>query len=147
MILFWKTIYVSSKGWGFWNRVPPDDPPGLSPLLSPFSSYAFSPADLVQFHDSQIQPLVSSLGCLIGILFSLTQLLIALPCPKQFHLVFPGRIITTLFIQWLKEKLWRNLRFLSFSSPIFYSLTIAIVSSSSIPPEPSISSSQLLLPT
>ena len=40
---------------------------GLSPLLSPFSSYAFSPADLVQFHDSQIQPLMSSLGCLIGI--------------------------------------------------------------------------------
>lgn len=24
---------------------------GLSPLLSPFSSYAFFPADLVQFHD------------------------------------------------------------------------------------------------
>lgn len=143
MILFWKTIYVSSKCWGFWNRVPPDDPPGLSPLLSPFSSYAFSPADLVQFHDSQIQPL----GCLIGILFSFTQLLIALPYPKQFHLVFPGRIITTPFIQWLKEKLWRNLRFLSFSSPISYSLTIAIVSSSSISPEPSISSSQLLLPT
>lgn len=124
--------------------------PGLSPPPCPFSSYAFSLVDLIQFHDSQIQPLtlMSSLGCLIGILFSFTELLIALLHTKLFLLFFTTAMITTPFIQWLKQKLCRNLRFLPFSHPsqLIHQQVLLFP-----PPkyllDPNISSSHLLLPT
>lgn len=94
MILALEFHLMYPQRAGAFEQGSPDAPPGLSPLLSPFSSYAFSLADLVQFHDSQIQPLMSSLDAYCG---HFIQLHIALNCTSlphtKFHLVFPERVI------------------------------------------------------
>lgn len=116
MTLFWKIKYILFyKSWGFWNRTPPVDRPGLSP--PPCRSTATLSPKLTSARSMTPHPATYT-ALSTGVSSHFIQL------NRAFHFTSAPQMVppplphsNNSCPMWLKQKLWENFKFLPFPHP------------------------------